>query len=279
MGETIICKNCGNNFSGKFCNICGEKVYSEHDKSVVHFFDEGLHFVTHFEGTLLTSIKTVLKSPGLLSFDYCNGLRKKYFKPLSLFLLLVVIYLLFPFFEGLNMQMKYYKGQKYFGDYATAKIESVVKKTGLTEDQVAEKFHHKSEKVSKFMLVVLLPFTALVFYAVSFKKRKYFFDQMVFAAEINAVYLLWGFLLVPLLISIVFLIGKLFGNIQIGENMLGIIIYSGLSIYLIRAAKRFYGFKWWQSALFTAVFVFAHMFIVYTLYKFLLFVTVINQIN
>jgi hypothetical protein len=177
------------------------------------------------------------------------------------------------------MQMKYYKGQMHFGNYATAKIELVVKKTGLTEEQVAEKFHHKSEKVSKFMLIILLPVTALVFYAVAFYKRRYFFDNMVFATEINAVYLLWGFFIVPVLITIVLLIGKLFGGVPIGDTILGIIIYSGLGIYTIRAAKRFYGFKWWQSILFTGVFIYAHIFIVYTLYKFLLFVTVINQIN
>lgn len=276
---STACKNCGNHFTGKYCNACGEKVYSDHDRTMMHFFEEGLHFITHLEGTLLTTIKTIFKRPGLLSLDYCNGIRKKYFKPLPFFLLLVVIYLLFPVFEGLNMQMKYYKGQKHFGEYASAKIESVIKKTGLTEEQVAEKFHHKSEKVSKFMLIVLIPFTAILFYTLSFYKRKYFFDHMVFATEINAVYLLWGFLVVPLLVAVIFLIGKLLGGIAIEDELLGIIIYTGMGIYTIRAAKRFYGFKWWQSALFTGIFITAHMFIVYTLYKFLLFVTVINQIH
>jgi hypothetical protein len=32
----INCKNCGNSFAGKFCNNCGEKVYTDHDKSFAH---------------------------------------------------------------------------------------------------------------------------------------------------------------------------------------------------------------------------------------------------
>ena len=87
----LICKNCGNSFTGKYCNQCGEKVYGEKDKSVFHFFEEGLHFITHFDGTFFNTLKKLFTQPGQLSVDYCNGKRKSYFKPLSLFLLLVVI--------------------------------------------------------------------------------------------------------------------------------------------------------------------------------------------
>jgi hypothetical protein len=275
------CRNCNNKFSGNYCNMCGEKIYTMHDKSISHFFKEGLHFLTHFEGTLFTTIKTIFKRPGQLSLDYCDGVRKKYFKPLSLFLLLIVIYLFFPIFEGLNMKLKYYPHQDLYGDFAAAKIEQVKAATGLTELQLAEKFHTKGEKTSKFLLLSIIPLTALVFYTLGFFKRKYFFDHMVFAAEVNAFYLLWGFIVLPLLLIIVNNITKwLTGNyIIISENELGIIIYAVICLYFFLAAKRFYGFKWWWCILLTAIFFIAHSFIVYTLYKFLLFLTVINQIH
>ena len=102
------CKNCGNQFTGKYCNVCGEKVYTDHDKSIAHFLEDALHFITHLEGTLITTLKTILTKPGRLSYDYCHGIRKKYFKPLSFFMLLVILYLLFPFFTGLNMPFRFY---------------------------------------------------------------------------------------------------------------------------------------------------------------------------
>ena len=110
-----ICKNCNHAFTGKYCNHCGEKVYSEKDRSVLHFFEEGLHFITHFEGTFFNTLKKIFTRPGQLSVDYCNGKRKTYFKPLSLFLLLVVLYLLFPFFEGLNMKLYYHVHHPLYG--------------------------------------------------------------------------------------------------------------------------------------------------------------------
>lgn len=280
MSESVVCKNCGHHFVGKFCNRCGEKVYSDHDKKLGHFFEEGLHFITHLEGKLFTTLKIIFTKPGQLSTDYCNGIRKKYFKPLSLFLLLVVLYLILPFFEGLNMRLQYYPKQNYFGQYAAKVIENKIAHKAISFEALSDKFHVKAEKISKFLLIVLIPLTALVFYAMAFKKRKYLFDHMVFAAEINSAYLLWGFFVMPLLLTLVNLISKwITGSyLNIGEMTIGIIIYGVLSIYTLLAARRFYGFVWWQRVLFTIIFNFAHIFIVYTLYKFLLFIIVINQI-
>src|SRR6266700_2612526 len=136
MADLITCKNCGNRFSGKFCNQCGEKVYTEKDKSVLHFFEEGIHFITHFEGTFFTSLKAILTKPGLLSTDYCNGTRKKYFKPLSFFLVIVVVYLLFPVFSGLNMPMRSYGNERFLGHFAKHRIEHLVQARHLTSVQL-----------------------------------------------------------------------------------------------------------------------------------------------
>ncbi|HEX2684099.1 MAG TPA: hypothetical protein VHL77_09215, partial [Ferruginibacter sp.] len=64
MTEPITCKNCGHRFSGKFCNNCGEKVYTEKDRSVPHLLSDGLHFITHLEGSFFNTIITLLKKPG-----------------------------------------------------------------------------------------------------------------------------------------------------------------------------------------------------------------------
>ncbi len=275
------CRNCGNQFSGMYCNRCGEKRYNVHDRSLLHFFEEGIHFITHLDGTLITTLSTMLRKPGKLSDDYCNGIRKKYFKPLPLFLLLVVLYLIFPVFEGLNMRLQYHKAQDLYGPFAGAVIQQKLATTGLTEPVLAEKFHAKGEKVSKFLLLTIIPLTAIYLYVFSFFRRRYFFDQMVLAAEINAAYLLWGFLLLPLLTMITgAAIKGITGHpFYFHDELLGILIYVVVCTYMYRAARRFYDFRWWQSLLFTALFFFGHTFIVYSLYKFLLFVTVIYQIH
>lgn len=279
--KTIVCKNCNNHFSGKYCNICGEKVFAEKDKSIIHLVGESFHFITHFEGTFFTTLKTIFTNPGKLSLDYCNGIRKKYFKPIPLFLLLVVLYLFFPLLDGLNMKMKYYEGEGLYGNYAHEKIQAKLQETNLTYEELAEKFHAKGEKVSKFMLLVIIPFSAILLYAISFWKRKYYFDHVVLSAELNAFYLMWGFMVFPLL-YIIFqrIYFWISGNfLPLKDPFSGIIIYVVFAFYIAKAFRKFYNFKWVVSIVFTLLFCFVHLFIVYSLYKFLLFVTVINQIN
>jgi hypothetical protein len=153
--------------------------------------------------------------------------------------------------------------------------------TGMTMEELTDKFHVKGEKISKFLLVILVPATALFFYAIGFMKRRYYFDHMVFSAEINSFFLLWGFLCLPLITTIINIISKaLFHQlVPFYDNILGILIYVPLCIYVAIGARKFYHFKLWLSILIIPLFYFVHTFIVYSLYKFLLFVTTINQIH
>ncbi len=282
METTVItCKNCGNHFTGKYCNECGEKVYTEHDRTAFHFLEEGFHSLTHFEGTFFTTIKTIFTKPGQVSIDYTYGIRKKYFKLLSLFFLLVVIYLLFPVFEGLNMKLYYHVHHFLYGDYARQRIVEIMQKKHWTEAQTAEAFHKISEKTSKILLVVLIPLTALATWAVTFNKRKYAFDQMVFATEMNCFYLIWGFLLLPLLIKTFgFFFNLIAGHyIPITESFIIPVLGIPFLIFVAVASKRFYQLKLWEAILFSLYFLVIHSFIVQVLYKFILFVTVINQIH
>jgi hypothetical protein len=277
----VTCKNCGNRFIGKYCNQCGEKVYTEHDRTALHFFEEGFHFLTHFEGTFFTTIKTLFSKPGQVSVDYSYGIRKRYFKLLSLFLLLVVLYLLFPVFEGLNMKLYYHTHNNLYSGYAMRKTQEVMREKNWTDAQVTEAFHKTSEKVSKFLLLILIPCTALLLWAVSFKKRKYFFDQMVFATELNCMYLIWGFLLLPLLLIISQWTYHLFTRtyFYFSDDYSFFFSVIPIGFFVVLASRRFYGFKMGRAVLFSLYFLIVHTFIVHYLYKFVLFATVINQIH
>ncbi len=281
MTNLHTCKTCGNEFTGKYCNNCGEKFYTDKDRSLRHLGEEFFHFLFHFEGTLFTTLKTFVTKPGKVSADYCNGIRKKYFKPLSLFLLLVVIYLIFPLFEGLNMKLHYYAESGVFGKYATKKITWLLQHSGLTAHEIAEKFHQKAEKISKFLLIIIVPLTAAWFWLITFKKRKFFFDQMVFAAEINCMYLLWGFLILPLVLTGSELLYRAISGhfFPITEDATGLMMFVVLGIYLGTASRRFYGFKKWQSIIFALLFCFVHPFVTIVIYKFILFLITINQIH
>ena len=120
-----VCKNCGNHFVDKYCSHCGQKAFEGSDRRITTLFGEMFHFVTHFEGTFWTSPKTMLLIPGQMSLDYCNGIRKKYFKPVSMFLFIVVLYLVFPGFSGLNVSLNEYRQSFLASRLITSQIESI----------------------------------------------------------------------------------------------------------------------------------------------------------
>lgn len=268
------CKNCGNQFSGKYCNNCGEKVYHEKDKLVGHLLEEGFHFITHFEGTLFTTIKAIFTRPGKLSLDYCNGLHKKYFKPLSFFLLLVILYLLFPVFEGLNMQLKFHETHNIYSKYASAKVAAIMEQKHMSHEQITQSFHRAGEKTSKFLLFIIIPFIALVSWLLSLKKRRFYYDNFVFATEACSFFLLWGFLILPFISVLYRLITGDF--LYTTEATSAISIISVFMIYIAIAARRFFKFKWWYSILYTLLLSISLILFIEYVYKFILFLISIH---
>ena len=268
------CKNCGNTFVGKYCNRCGEKVYSEHDKNIAHLAEEGLHFVTHFEGTFLVTLRTILTRPGKLSVDYCNGIRKKYFKPLPFFLMLIVLYLIFPLFKGLNMELQNHIGNSFYGDYASAKIDEWRSTNSWTMEETTVRFQAVSEKASKFLLFSIIPFMAVLNWPLLRNRRKFFFDHFIFTTETASFFLLWGFLLLPLLLLMVSKIAVLFGgSFSFGdEGVTAFLALVPFFFYVWIAFKRFYLLSNLSALLYAGLYVIVFTSFVLIVYKFLLFV-------
>ncbi len=271
-----ICKNCGNIFTGKFCNNCGEKYLGDKDKSLVNVLGEGFHFITHLEGTFFTTLKAILLHPGKMSDDYCNGIRKRYFKPLSFFLLLVVLYLLFPAFEGLNMQLKFYRSGHFFSAYINNSIATSMAEKQLNFDELSELFHRHSEKISKFLLITIIPVMALFSWLIARKRRRFYFDHFILSIEQLSFFILWGFLILPLVFTIVNVFRP--GTSGWNDNFLGTIISVVFLIYNIVASRRFFKYKFFKSFLYALLWSAFFIFYLQWIYKFILFFITINTL-
>lgn len=272
------CINCGSPLSGNFCSNCGEKVFSDHDKTIGHFVHETFHFLTHLDGKFLTSLKAVFSKPGLLSLEYCRGIRKKYFKPVSLFLVGVIIYLFFPLLQGLNMS--YYENINTFSALHVYVVEDVAvkkaEKKNITTEELANRYDAKSPKVSKIMLLLLLPFSGLLLWLLFFRKREYLFDHLIMGTEINTVFLYMVFLFIPLLLL---LGGKIWylisgSDFHYGDPVIVPLQIVILSAYWSISFRNFYGTGVWETIWKTFVFFVLHGLLVYVVYRLLLFLVV-----
>jgi hypothetical protein len=276
MESTIAtCKNCGHHFSGAYCNQCGEKVYTEHDKKFSHVIEEAFHFITHLDSKFFKTLKYIFLRPGFVSKEYCEGKRKKYYKPVSLFLIGVVIYLLFPLLQGLNISFNSHIANNkimhiyYSRDLALHKMET----HHLNEQQLAEKFNHLSPKFAKILLFTMLPLTALALSLIFFRKRRYFFDHFILATEINTTFLFLFFILVPLIfiiINAIFHTGLDYGDSSLFFSALQIVLIFSV---LIASFKRFYSVPFAQASLASLIFVVAYLVALF-IYRQLVFILV-----
>jgi hypothetical protein len=263
---TLTCKNCNTAFEGRYCSNCGQKDYTEKDKSVKHLIEEVFHFITHFEGAFFTTLKTIFTKPGKLTVDYCNGVRKKYFKPISFYLLIVVIYLVFPMFKGLNTEMVNYK-TSFGSKIIVPQIEQKMQERQISEEKLSEAFEVKSHTVAKFMLLVLIPFSALVLSVLFFRKRV-LFDFFILATEINIFFLLGMFLVLPLILIPLIFAGLTF---LAEDNTVGPMVATLFTAYCLILFHKVFQSKWWVSLFRGLAFAALHILLILPMYKLLVF--------
>lgn len=266
------CQSCGHVYSGKFCNNCGERTFDEHSKSVVHLGEEAFHFLTHFEGSFFRTLKAVFTAPGKLSADYCNGIRKKYFKPVPFFLLIVVLYLLFPRYTGLNMPLRVYVDKTYdYHVYALPTARQKLVKYKGDEVKLMQAYDAKSAKIAKPMLFIMIPSVGLLLWGMFFKRRTYYFDHLIYATEFNALFIAINFLLLPLLMTIVGWLAPASIHFFGDNGPVWMITNALLGIYAAFAFRRFYALRWWASVLLAFVFLVAYLHLLEYFYKTVLY--------
>jgi hypothetical protein len=88
-----LCLNCGTPITENYCPKCGQK--KEVERLTWHtVVEEIVHFFSHIEkGFLYTSYRLLIR-PDKVIGEYLEGKRKKYFKPIALYLIWVAIHLL-----------------------------------------------------------------------------------------------------------------------------------------------------------------------------------------
>ncbi|MBS1509922.1 MAG: DUF3667 domain-containing protein [Bacteroidetes bacterium] len=93
---------------GRYCHICGQENIEPKESAwhlITHFFED----ITHFDGKFFSSVKLLIKKPGLLSREYMIGRRASYLNPVRMYVFASAIFFLifFSLFHfDLNHEMK-----------------------------------------------------------------------------------------------------------------------------------------------------------------------------
>ena len=97
---TIICKNCSQQFEGKFCNNCGQSADTQ--KLNFRFLIRNLRklFLKYFHEGVLYSASQLFTRPGHTIREYIEGKRVRHIEPMSMLIMMATLYgVLYHYFQ------------------------------------------------------------------------------------------------------------------------------------------------------------------------------------
>jgi hypothetical protein len=191
--RATACTNCQAELIGKFCHSCGEKRLSRKDLSLRHFVGELFKSATHLDSKVLRSLGLLAARPGFLTVEYLRGRRKRYMRPLGLFLLVNLMYF---FSIGINGARTFETPLRlqYANRYRDVVYRLVTGRLGehpAPETRAAYEaaFDAQNHTLSKSLLVLLAPLVALLLTGLFYRRRMYYAEHLVTALHLVALML------------------------------------------------------------------------------------------
>ncbi|TCC88211.1 DUF3667 domain-containing protein [Pedobacter frigiditerrae] len=169
------CLNCDTHLvkEQKFCSQCGQPAVV-HRFTLSHFFHEAFHAFTHADKGLLYLLKELAIRPGIVAKEYIAGKRKKYYNPFTFFLLLAGFYVLSSTFSASV------SADKKPIPEGISRIENPIKK-----EEAMAMYHRVGvvknffTKNSNFVAMIAVPFFALYFWLIYYRKRYNYSEHLV----------------------------------------------------------------------------------------------------
>jgi hypothetical protein len=236
---TPHCLSCNTPLTGKYCSACGEKTLEPHEKSLRFFLSRVLDALTFADVKGLKSFWLLVRRPGLLSASYNQGIRKRYYLPLNLFLLTNFIYFLLPIFNTFNTDYRTQKEMQLYSKFTHSWLTEQQLASGLSEQDYAAAYNAKSENLAKLLMLAFALFFAFNLFVIFYRKNGFFTDYLALSLEFSSFLVFYCTILLPLPVMFIYrLTGYSAGD---DELSLGILLICLTWLYV--ATRRHFGLK------------------------------------
>jgi hypothetical protein len=271
-----VCRNCGAHLTGKFCQECGQKRFVESDRRLGHLAHEFLANATDLDSRIWRTLRALLFQPGLLSHEYMEGRRARWISPISLFLAVCVIYFVAPLHgsdvslqfnsqvtarvrqlaagpdEKLSDAQRASEGQAH-SKFTSPLIDERVRErdaTARAESKGANGYSYrdyrlaynaKADDISKALVILHMPFVALVLMVIFVRKHRYFAEHFVVALHFFAFTLLTLQIVVQGSVLWDFLVPT---SWALPGSAMDWFMRAAICAYTVAALRRAYGVGW-----------------------------------
>jgi hypothetical protein len=274
--DAASCANCGRGPVIAYCAACGQRRITAHDLTFAEFMRDTVHEFTSLDGRLWATLRALLMHPGLLAREYFAGRGSRYMKPLSLFVLLNLVFFIIQPHTGL-LTYSFNNYTNYDGDVAArlqdaanaVRIDRAVSREarrvarGLpaqaavveSPDVFRAHFDDALQDLKKSMLLVSIPVFALAMLLLYATNGRRYAEHLVFSVHVYAFFLFFAGVVVTPLFMVIFsalrALGVSLGTLEIlsTEAMLVAVLFVVIGGYIFLGLRRMYGDSRFMAAL------------------------------
>lgn len=184
------CLNCGTKVNGDYCQQCSQHVRDNSDRSLGRLLIEFFGNIFFLDNRFFLSAWYLVLFPSRMTVEFLEGKRKKFISPITLFLFINLIYF---FVNPLSDYSLSLEDQVYSQPYSTYVIEWVSLKLqaeGLDGRTYAIIYQSMSDTISKSIMIINVPLIAAFVYLMAFKKRRFYFDSLIFSFHFFSLYMI-----------------------------------------------------------------------------------------
>lgn len=209
--DATTCRSCGSSLTGKYCTNCGEKAPEPGERSFLNFLGELWGEVSFLDGKFIRTVKLMFTKPGFMSYEYMNGRRVPFIKPMSMFFIANLLYFMFPVFDTFNSSLNTQMNRMPYSDIATEMVHKKIEKEKIDINTFKIQYDQQSENMAKMCLILFVVYLSVPFSLVNYNRKMYFFDHLQITLEISSLILFTIFIVLGWLLILTIKTGFLFG--------------------------------------------------------------------
>lgn len=239
------CFNCGTSIKGDYCHHCGQRARDNTDRSLSRLIGEVFGNIFFLDNRFLLSLKYFVRFPGRMTVEFLDGKRKKFISPVTLFLFFNLIYFLVNPLTDYSISFYDQVHSQPYSGLIKDWVASSMQKEGLKEQAYAITYQNASDNISKSIMILNVPMIAFFVYLMAFKRRRFYFDSLIFAFHFFSFFMLSWVMLGW--------IGSLFDFLAVdGESVMITIVFMLFTFlipvfYAILSIKRFMNIRWFWA--------------------------------
>ncbi len=187
------CPTCNKPVTTRFCPTCGESPVSPREHTLRGLAERLFQAFTSIDTKTARSVWALVRRPGELTVSWMKGVRRVYVAPITLFLLINVLFFAVQSLTGetvFSSPLDSHLHHQDWSAYANSMVERKLESTGLSLDALAADFDRAVVTHAKSLIILMTVPFALLLPVIFLRARRPFMTHVVFSLHLYAFLLL-----------------------------------------------------------------------------------------